>query len=95
MVDDAYILKVRVGKRFTIALPKEVIEKLGIKEGDELRLIISRDVIVSKKVVSLIDFIERVEPKGSINDFLKVREEEVSAEKKRQDELAITSKWFS
>ena len=45
--------------------------------------------------MSLIDFIERVEPKGSINDFLKVREEEVSAEKKRQDELAITSKWFS
>jgi len=87
LVNDAYILKVRVGKRFTIALPKEVIEKLGIKEGDELRLIISRDDIVLKKVVSLIDFIEMVEPKGSINNFLKVREEEVSAEKKRQVNL--------
>ncbi len=42
-------LKVRVGKRFTITIPKEVRERLGIKEGDELDLIVVNDSIILRK----------------------------------------------
>ena len=30
--------RVRVGKRYTLTIPKEVREKLGVEEGDELEL---------------------------------------------------------
>ena len=43
-------LKVRVGKRFAIYLPKRVVEKIGISEGDELILNIKGEKIELSKV---------------------------------------------
>ncbi|OYT45522.1 MAG: AbrB family transcriptional regulator [Desulfurococcales archaeon ex4484_42] len=80
-------LKIRVGKRFTITIPKEVREKLNIKEGDELEVIVVDDGIMLRKIVSLIEFIDSVKPKGSIKEFLKEREEEIKLENERVNEL--------
>ena len=77
LVGNMYQLKVRVDKRFTITLPKEVRERLDIREGDVLRLIVDRDAIILKKAMSLVEFVEGIKPRGSIRDFLKMREEEV------------------
>jgi len=81
-------LKIRVGKRFTITIPKEVREKLNIKEGDELELTVIGNNIVIKKAMSLAEFIDSVKPKGSIKIFLKERRCEVSVEEERYEELA-------
>ena len=80
-------LKIRVGKRFTITIPKEVRGRLGIKEGDELDLIIIDNGIILRKPMSLIVFINSVKPRGSIKAFLKGREEEGDAEHERAKEL--------
>ena len=80
-------LKIRVGKRFTITIPKEVREKLNIKEGDELELTVIGNNIVLKKAMSLVEFIDNVKPKGSIKIFLKERGCEVSVEEERYEEL--------
>ena len=81
------VLKVRVGKRFTITIPKEVREKLGIKEGDELDLILTDNGIVLKKPVSLIEFIDGIKPVGSIRVFLEERSREENVEVERTEEL--------
>jgi len=81
-------LKVRVGKRFTITIPKEVREKLGIKEGDELDLIIVDNSIVLRKSMSLVEFIDSVKPRGSVKVFLEERDREGSVEDERAKELA-------
>ncbi len=81
-------LKIRVGKRFTITIPKEVREKLNIKEGDELELTVIGNNIVLKKAMSLAEFIDSVKPKGSIKMFLEERRCEVSVEEERYKELA-------
>ena len=39
-------LRVRVGRRLTRAIPKEAREKLGIREGDELDLVVVDDSII-------------------------------------------------
>ena len=83
MEADAITLKVRVDKRFTITIPKEVREILGIREGDELDLTIINDSIVLRKSTTLLDFIDRIEPKGSVKVFLeeRIRGEEVENER--------------
>ena len=80
-------LKVRVGKRFTITIPKEVRERLGIKEGDELDLIVVNDSIILRKSMSLIEFIDSIKPRGSVKVFLKGREEEEKVEDERVREV--------
>jgi len=80
-------LKVRVGRRFTITIPKEVREKLGIKEGDELDLIVVNDSIVLRKPMSLLEFINNIKPRGSVKVFLKERVVEEKAEDERVKEL--------
>jgi len=86
MEADAITLKVRVGKRFTITIPKEVREILGIREGDELDLTIINDSIVLRKSTTLLDFIDRIEPRGSVKVFLeeRIREEEVENERVKE-----------
>ena len=86
MEADAITLKVRVGKRFTITIPKEVREILGIREGDELDLTIINDSIVLRKSTTLLDFIDRIKPRGSVKVFLeeRIREEEVENERVKE-----------
>jgi len=43
-----YLPRIRVGKRGVIVIPKEVREKLGIKEGMVLELSVEKDRIVIK-----------------------------------------------
>ena len=45
-------LTIRVGKKFAIYLPKEVIKELNIKEGDILLLGIRNDEIILKHIKS-------------------------------------------
>jgi len=80
-------LKVRVGKRFTITIPKEVREKLGISEGCELEVIVTGDSIILRKPRSLVEFIEDIEPRGSVEVLLSERDREVKTESERIDEL--------
>jgi len=84
---DIIPLRIRVGKRFVITIPKEVREKLSIKEGDELDLLVINDSIIIRKPISLIEFIDRIKPKGSVKTFLKEREKEGSVEYERAEEL--------
>ena len=79
--------RVRVGKRYTLTIPKEVREKLGVEEGDELELHVVDDGIILRKPRSLVDFIDSVKPLGSIQALLKEREEEASIEESRNEEL--------
>jgi len=44
------ILKVRVGKKYAIYLPREVVERLGIEEGDVLLLRIKENTLVFKRI---------------------------------------------
>ncbi|OYT58819.1 MAG: AbrB family transcriptional regulator [Desulfurococcales archaeon ex4484_217_1] len=80
-------LRVRVGKRFTITIPKKVREKLSIKEGDELDVILLDSGFILKKPTSLIEFIDNVKPAGTIKMFLKERDKEGSIESGRVEEL--------
>jgi len=43
-------LKIKVGKKYAIYLPKQVVEKLGIEEGDILLLKIGEDSLILKRV---------------------------------------------
>ena len=80
-------LKVRVGKRFTITIPKEVRERLGIREGDELDLILTDNGIILRKPISLVEFIDNIKPIGSVKVFLKERDKERVIESERVEEL--------
>jgi len=81
-------IRVRVGRRFTITIPKKIREKLGIKEGDELDLIPTSNGIMIRKPSSLIEFINCIKPIGSIKKFLEERGKEENIEDERIDELA-------
>ena len=37
---------VKVGRRYTVVIPKEIREKIGIKEGSKLLLRIDKDTII-------------------------------------------------
>lgn len=87
MGEESTYLKVRIGKRFTITIPKEAREKLDIKEGDVLDAIITTDSITLKKSKTLMEFIESLKPRGTIKEFLKMREEEAAEEDDRIKEL--------
>ena len=80
-------LKVRVGKRFTITIPKEAREKLGIREGCELEVIVTGDSIILRKPRSLVEFIEDIEPRGSAKVLLDERSREIETEGERIDEF--------
>ena len=83
---DITTLKVRVGKRFTITIPKEVREMLGIREGDELDLTVVNDSIILRKSTTLVDFIDKIKPRGSVKVFLeeRIREEEVGNDRVKE-----------
>jgi len=72
---DVMSLEIRVSKRFVIVIPKEVRERLNIKEGDELDLLVINDSVIIRKL------------KGSIKGFLKGREKERSTEYERIEEF--------
>jgi len=44
----SFVRKIRVGRRRTIVIPRDVAEKLGIREGSYLLLSIENDSIVLK-----------------------------------------------
>ena len=47
---DVMSLEIRVSKRFVIVIPKEVRERLNIKEGDELDLLVINDSVIIRKL---------------------------------------------
>ena len=49
------VVSVKVGKGYTVHLPKRVVEALGIREGDRLVLVVRGGSIVLRKAV---DFFE-------------------------------------
>lgn len=57
-------LAIRVGKKYAIYLPKRIVERLGIKEGDTLLLKVEGRTLVVKplKGVSLTESWSLVEP---------------------------------
>ncbi|RLE78648.1 MAG: AbrB family transcriptional regulator [Thermoprotei archaeon] len=46
-------LKVRVGKKYAVYLPKQVVERLGIEEGDILILKVEEGSLILKRVERL------------------------------------------
>ena len=65
--------RVKIGKRYTLTIPKEVREKLGVEEGDELELHVVDNSIILRKPRSLVDFIDSVKPLGSIQARLQLQ----------------------
>ena len=49
------IIRIRVGKRRTIVIPKNIAEKLGIDEGSILRMEVSGESIILKPELTAID----------------------------------------
>lgn len=66
-------MKVRVGRRFTLTIPKEIREALRIKEGNELEVSVVSDALVLRKVKGLVELIDSLEPRGRVEAFLEVR----------------------
>ncbi len=65
----------RVGRRGQIVLPKEVRQKIGVKEGDQIAFIIDGEQVVIKPITkSLLDMRGSVKVKGEQN-FEKIRRE--------------------
>lgn len=46
-------LKVRVGRKYAVYLPKQVVERLGIEEGDILILKVEEGSLILKRVERL------------------------------------------
>lgn len=65
------VIKVKVGKKYAIYLPKFVVEKLGIKEGDNLVITLKDDSLVLKKSVDFFEASFGVEKK------IKLKSEEI------------------
>ena len=84
---NSIILKIRVGKRFTITILKEIREKMNIKEGDELDLLFTDDGIILRNPMSLVEFIDNIKPIGSVKTFLEERGKERIIENERVREL--------
>jgi AbrB family looped-hinge helix DNA binding protein len=63
----------RIGRRGQIVLPKEVRQKIGVKEGDQIAFIIDGDQVVIKPITkSLLDIRGSVKVNGEQN-FEKIR----------------------
>ncbi len=86
-IAEGIVLRVRVGKRFTITIPREVRERLGIKEGDELDLILTDNGILLRRPMSLVEFIDNIKPIGGVKTFLEERDREENIESERVEEL--------
>ncbi len=80
-------VRVRVGRRYVVTIPKEIREAYGIREGDELLMIPVENGIVLRKPKSLVEFIDQFGGKGSIKVLFKYREEEGLAEDERSREI--------
>ncbi len=65
---------IQVGKKYTIYLPKKIVEELGIREGDKLMLKIEGEEIILRKVHSK-PKIAKVWSKVKIEEVEKVGEE--------------------
>ncbi len=64
---------IRIGRRGQIVLPKEVRQKIGVKEGDQIAFIIDGDQVVIKPITkSLLDIRGSVKVNGEQN-FEKIR----------------------
>lgn len=64
-------IRIRVGRRLAIYIPKKVAEKLDIKEGDSLILRVAENEIVLKKIM------DPIELALSGEKFAKVSPEEI------------------
>ncbi len=60
------VIRVRVGKKYALYLPKFVVEKLGIKEGDDLVIILKDDSLVLRKTVDFFETSFKVEKKTKL-----------------------------
>jgi AbrB family looped-hinge helix DNA binding protein len=47
---DSVSTEVRIGKRRTLVIPKNVAEKLGIKEGDKIKITVVEDKLVLQPI---------------------------------------------
>ena len=65
------VLKVRVGKKLAIYIPKKVAEKLDIREGDVLLMDVKEDKIELKKIF------DPIELALSGKKFAKITQEEL------------------
>ena len=81
-------IRVRVGKRYVVTIPKEIREEYGIREGDELLMILVDDGVLLRKSRSLIEFIDRFGGRGSIKVLFEHRREEELVENERIEEIA-------
>ncbi|MEM4971327.1 MAG: AbrB/MazE/SpoVT family DNA-binding domain-containing protein [Sulfolobales archaeon] len=75
--------RVKVGSGFTITIPEEVRDMLGINVGDELELIVEVRSIILRKRQTLLELIDSIALRGSVEQLLKLREEEDRAESER------------
>ncbi len=79
---------IRIGRRGQIVLPKEVRQKIGVKEGDQIAFIIDGDQVVIKPITkSLLDIRGSVKVNGEQN-FEKIRRDVLTkrAQKARGNE---------
>ncbi len=81
------LIKVRVGKRYAIYIPKKIAKKLNIKEGDTLILRVSEGKIELEKVMDPIE----LAIKGK--KFAKIEPEEIERvsiieQKRKIDDIA-------
>ena len=68
-------LTIRVGRKHTLYLPKEVVEKLRIREGDKLLLEVHGDKIIVRQLPRLLEK-RRYWAKTSIEEFEQESEEQ-------------------
>ncbi|AAK43229.1 AbrB/MazE/SpoVT family DNA-binding domain-containing protein [Saccharolobus solfataricus] len=74
--------RVKVYKKGIIVIPKEIREKLGIKEGDIIELIVNGDRISIEKPLTLLDLfgIDGDEALEIAKEIIKERRKEVEKE---------------
>lgn len=65
------MIKVRVGKKYAIYLPKVAVEKLELKEGDILVVILKGDSLILRKAVDFYETSFKVKKK------IRLRPEEI------------------
>ncbi|QGA55260.1 AbrB/MazE/SpoVT family DNA-binding domain-containing protein [Sulfolobus sp. E5-1-F] len=74
--------KVKVYKKGIIVIPKEIREKLGIKEGDIIELVVNGDKISIEKPLTLLDLfgIDGDDALEIAKEIVKERRKEVERE---------------
>ena len=77
--------RAKVYKKGIIVIPKEVREKLGIKEGDIIELVVDNDKITLKKPVTLLDLF------GIDGDKATKVAKEIVKERRKEVEMEIRS----